>query len=838
MNRHLIIIIGLLLTALTAAAQVNTSRQILDQAEESYAIGRIEQAKSLLSEHFASFSGQLKTNACRLLSLCSIALDETEQAEQYAAQLLEVDPYYSVSSQDPRRFADIITRLKAGMNATITTASSQAETLSEVPVPTTLITEEMIRNCGARNLQGVLSAYVPGMHVIDCNDDINISMRGIYSNNQEKILFLLNGHRLNSYCTNAASPDYSISLEKIRQIEVLRGPASSIYGGVALTGVVNIITKQGADVDGVTVRAGGGNYGQVFGDAIFGKRYFDLDLLIWGSFYSSTGEEREAQPRGDIYGMPYPTITIGRVGDSPSYDFGMQMSWKGLRFLYDSHFSQIVAPYTMTTLATSYDHDRYRTHEGIFPSYATSSHHVDLSYTYQIGRLNLRGSLTYDKIDLTRYQVFYDGRLPELAKAITLPAAVAEVFVTHEGLSRYINGKEQDVGIQIKGDYSYIKNSEHQGSLAFGAEYTRFNLKDVSYVIGYDFVETMPESNQLQELGKGHETSSNVFIQLKHKWKSLIFNAGLRYDYKRRSDHTRLNEFSPRVSLIFLRPKWNVKLSFSKSYVDAPYLYRKINEFTAAQTDSASISLNASLFPERVNSFQVAYARTGLIKNLDFELNAFYNQATDLIMTHIIDYENGGRNKTVGLELMAAYRRPKFRADLALTWTHTFEANLLKVEATQFDMKGLYNTNIDCNNNTPAVEANAVLAWQVTPRLKLHTHLKFESEQSSYNTDLVRLIQFQQYYSMSMEFSKGGILDEARDYMALALEAITNVVTCYDMPARFLCNIGAEYQLIDRLTLALNIRNLFNTQYDRSGMNTKLVPQHGRWWTISVGYKF
>ena len=109
----------------------------------------------------------------------------------------------------------------------------------------------------------MLAAYVPGLNIIDCNDDINIAMRGIYSSTQEKILIMLNGHRLNSYATNTAAPDFSISLENVKQIEVLRGPASSLYGDVALTGVVNIITKQGADVDGVLAKLGVGNYGQI-----------------------------------------------------------------------------------------------------------------------------------------------------------------------------------------------------------------------------------------------------------------------------------------------------------------------------------------------------------------------------------------------------------------------------------------------------------------------------------------------------------------------------------------------------------------------------------------------
>ena len=241
-------------------AQDAELRQIYNEAENAYQIGRIEQAKTLLENHISQFKGTLRQSAYRLLVLCDFGMDDVAEAEKIAELLLSENPYYTPSPQDPQRFADLVANIKAGRTATITTASSQAENLNEVPVPTTLITEEMIRNSGASNLQEVLAAYVPGMTIVDCNDDINIAMRGIYSNGQEKILIMLNGHRLNSYCTNIAAPDFSISLDKLKQIEVLRGPASSLYGGVSLTAVVNLITKQGADVDGVNMKAGAGNY--------------------------------------------------------------------------------------------------------------------------------------------------------------------------------------------------------------------------------------------------------------------------------------------------------------------------------------------------------------------------------------------------------------------------------------------------------------------------------------------------------------------------------------------------------------------------------------------------
>jgi iron complex outermembrane receptor protein len=67
-------------------------------------------------------------------------------------------------------------------------------------------------------------------------------------------------------------------------------------------------------------------------------------------------------------------------------------------------------------------------------------------------------------------------------------------------------------------------------------------------------------------------------------------------------------------------------------------------------------------------------------------------------------------------------------------------------------------------------------------------------------------------------------------------ESLSQLYARKDMPARAIFNVGADYK-IGHLTLGLNIHNLLNTRYDRSGMNTNLVPQQGRWWQISIGYK-
>jgi iron complex outermembrane receptor protein len=142
----------------------------------------------------------------------------------------------------------------------------------------------------------------------------------------------------------------------------------------------------------------------------------------------------------------------------------------------------------------------------------------------------------------------------------------------------------------------------------------------------------------------------------------------------------------------------------------------------------------------------------------------------------------------------------------------------------------------DVNNNLPAIIANGVVAWKVTPNLKLHTHLLFESRQSTYFLDLKKEMLVAGYYKLAVEADNRGDEAAAAELRAKADEEIRTVSSKGDMPARVIINLGGEYTL-GPVTLGLNIHNLLNTSYNRSGINTQLIPQQGRWFMATVGVK-
>lgn len=823
MSRRLPIIIICTAFLLSVHAQNSSMRQIYDQAESEYQDGRVEQAAELLESHMKSFSGNLRVSVFRLLSLCSLAMDDDKKAEQYATLMLREDPYYNPSLQDPLRFSELVSNIRIGLTATITTASAQSEELYEVPVPTTLITEEMIHDSGARNLQEVLACYVPGMSIVDCNEGANIAMRGIYSNNQEKILIMLNGHRLNSYSTNIAAPDFSIGLDKLKQIEVLRGPASSIYGGVALTAVVNLITKQGIDIDGISARAGIGDYGQIRADINAGKRLFDLDFAIWGSIYKANGQ-RVYVPKEDT-GYPRMTnggdVYVGGFGNKPSYDLGATLKWNGFQVMYSSRFSEAIAPFTASYTYHPYDIEKYKTFNGIRPSTTSQTHHIDASYSLNTDHFFLRGAVTYDNNNLTRYQVFSEEPI-RLNETIAIPyeSYIGYLMAYYPGVFRYVNGLEKNLGFQLKGDFRYINNGIHKGSIAFGAEYDHFSFDDMRYAIGYNYTSTSTAILP-QDLGKGTENSLSTFLQLKHQWKSLILSLGLRYDNKKRDDGIIIDEYSPRLSLIYLKPKWNAKLCYSKSFIDAPYLYRKLNDIQYAIKQYPEDN-KVNLTPEYLHSVQFTLGGTEWIRGLNLELNAFYNHAKDLIYVKTTDYSNMGEYKSFGLEFTGTYRQKRLYTNLNFTWQKA-------KHVTIFDQ----DKDISRIPNIPDFMANGVLAWNATKNLKLFTHLMFYSKQTAYVADMDVV---QTEYEIAVKMQEAQTEEEYNQLYAEYLANIENEVRYFDVNPRFLCDVGVEYT-IRKVLLGLNVRNLFNKKYSQSGQGTGLIPQRGRWFMFSVGIK-
>ena len=806
-------------TALASAQDTKSLRQHFEEAQHNYVIGRVEQAASQLQPLLKQMSGSLQQSAYHLMTLCYLSQDKDTEARYYAEQLLSLNPYFTPLSSDPLRLVDMINEVKASRTATITTASSQAEGIEESPVPVTLITEEMIYNSGARNIKELLLAYVPSMTDVDSNDDMTVAMRGIFSVSQDKMLVLINGHRLNSYATNSGNLDYSISLDKVKQIEVLRGPASSLYGGVALTAVINIITKNGADVDGLLLRGGVGNYGQLRGDLLFGKSFYDVNVLAWASLYQAGGQKEyldlsETGIRrggGDYY--------IGRIKGNPTYDIGVNINWKGLKLYYSSKYSNVVNPLTIANTHSPYNYDYYPSYRGQSLGKSTKSHHAEVAYSATFGKLTIGANFTYDNSDLMHYQVLTDSAFDYLASVLGLSSRMDVLLENYRNIYRYHDAQELNLAGQLKLDFNYINTDSHKGTVSGGFQFSRFELEDTKYEVngtlsylGTDgTIKEIPNSSifiqnteQFSEMGAGSEKNGNAYLQLKHRWNRWILNVGLRYDFIYHYDNHTIREFSPRAALIYVAPKWWAKASYARSFVDAPYFFRKTNDilkFVAISSgelaqDTAYLSSMRGLKDlesEIIHSWQASVGSNKLIPGFAVDFNVFYNFAKNLLYPNGLIRMNAGSTKMLGVELSANYVRNRLSAHFSMSWLHQIET----------DISGRWHST-NRQLNVPKFSANLVAGYRFTKNFRAHGHLCFYGSQDSYQIDL----------------STG-----------------TTLYSEATIPARAILDVGASYD-IKPVTFSFNVHNLFNTTYYQGGLSARALRQQGLWFIGDVSVKF
>lgn len=785
MKRTIAILYAAVLCCLSAMSQ-SDAVQIYDKALQEYELGRFDTACIMLTPHVKSLEKSQRISAYRILALSHINMDEMEKAEVYARELLNEDPYYTAYDDSPR-FADIIDRIKGGKKATITTASKMAETLDEVPVPVTLITAEMIENSGARNLQEVLCTYVPSMTNIASNSEMNIAMRGLFSASQEVVLVMVNGHRLNSYSTNASRPDFSISLDKVKQIEVLRGPASSLYGGVALAGVVNIITKTGTDQDGATLRLNAGNYGQKQGSVIFGKHLVNFDIMAWASIYNATGEKKfvPASVQECYSILPKDgNYYIGGFNQRPSHDYGFTVKYGDFSFMMNNMFSKTVAQYNISS--SPYDYEGYEKLEGSRPGNFVRTMSIDASYEHRFNEhFSLKGTLSYDKAENHNYEVAADdfGKLG--AVGVVLPLVTGGEIEAKDSTYQMSSWHDETIGASLQASYTYDVNSHH-GEIIAGTQYSETEVLSSEFFEGClrNFVfNVYPE--HMKGVLTGNENSFNGYLQYKHSInKRFVLNAGIRYDNKQRLNERRISEWSPRMALVYMDKSWSAKLSYSKSFVDASYLCR-LSSFDTKHGDPALTS-------EYQYSWQLSLAKHWS-EDLFTELTGFYNRTTNIVIQYGFDYANAGEFENMGAELASTYTKGKWMANLTASYQRVLSSSKYSAEG-------------HIVYNVPGFSANMVLTYRPISNLRLSTHVSLLDKQKSYNL----LINMDKTYNM----------------------------TFFDIPFHALWNMNASYTFhlnnSRELTLKADVHNIIGKNYQQGGGSAVALYQQGRWFTFGA----
>src|SRR5688572_21392355 len=153
----------------------------------------------------------------------------------------------------PELSLEELMRLDAGR---VFGASERAQPVTEAPSSVSFITAEEIARHGYRSLAEILQA----MRGLTISSDRNFSLLGARGfatpgDYNSRILLLVNGHRVNDNVFGQAEigPEFGLDPATFERVEIIRGPASSIYGDSAFFGVVNVVTKSGESIGGSSV---------------------------------------------------------------------------------------------------------------------------------------------------------------------------------------------------------------------------------------------------------------------------------------------------------------------------------------------------------------------------------------------------------------------------------------------------------------------------------------------------------------------------------------------------------------------------------------------------------
>ncbi|MGC3944006.1 MAG: TonB-dependent receptor plug domain-containing protein [Chryseolinea sp.] len=224
------------------------------------------------------------------------------------------------------------------LNQRVAVSSKNGLTTRETPGIVSVISNEEIRNSGARDLGDILR-LVPGFDILqDLQFVTGIGLRGSWAN-EGKVLVMLDGHPMNELLYQTVALGNRFPIDAIARIEIIRGPGSATYGGSAEYGVINIVTQAAESLNGVAVYATGGFHAQATGrtnaGVMVGQKGQDLSWdfsAFKGNGIVSDGKYQDLFQNGEVQDLSKVTSS-----DPTTINAGVQYKGLSFRGMYDRY---------------------------------------------------------------------------------------------------------------------------------------------------------------------------------------------------------------------------------------------------------------------------------------------------------------------------------------------------------------------------------------------------------------------------------------------------------------------------------------------------------------------
>lgn len=254
---------------------------------------------------------------------------------------LSLSDFYDMSLEqlDSIKAIGVSSELEKFIHSLMSVSAKKSMTARDNPAVVTLITEEQIRNSGARDLMELLQ-MVPGFHFAqDEHGAVGIGIRGNWAN-EGKVLLMIDGVEMNDNFTARYYFGNHYPANHIKRIEIIRGPGSVIYGGSAEFAVVHVITRSPESLSGLSVTGNVSTmqegFGRTGGSLYVGKKWdqFQVGFSLAGNY----GNRSDRMHYG--FYDPYLQDTLG-VGNYASmansseishFQSNLYMNYRGLSF--------------------------------------------------------------------------------------------------------------------------------------------------------------------------------------------------------------------------------------------------------------------------------------------------------------------------------------------------------------------------------------------------------------------------------------------------------------------------------------------------------------------------
>ncbi|MCX8096802.1 MAG: TonB-dependent receptor plug domain-containing protein, partial [Spirochaetes bacterium] len=169
----------------------------------------------------------------------------------------------------------------------VVAATKQKQTVSEAPATVYVIDQKTLRVLSFSELNQVLR-FVPGVDVYDPDFFLFGGQRG-FVGAFDTTLVLLDGVEMNNNIASESFISHNYPLFHVKRIEVIQGPASSLYGANAVGGIINLVTYDEEEINGIRASVKFGSYNTLSPSALLGGKIGEFRYKVFGRVYLTDG---------------------------------------------------------------------------------------------------------------------------------------------------------------------------------------------------------------------------------------------------------------------------------------------------------------------------------------------------------------------------------------------------------------------------------------------------------------------------------------------------------------------------------------------------------------------